>query len=81
VSAADIRSIGGDIIADGGRVGLSQARALAEIFAGLVPEFAPDSYFARFCREQSKAYRRAAASAARWRRAAGWKAPERADQA
>jgi hypothetical protein len=81
VRAADIRSIGGDVIVEGGRIGLARAQRRADIFAELVAEFAPGSDRARYCREQSKTYRTAAASAVRWRRAAGWLAPERADQA
>lgn len=73
--------IGGAVVCDHGRLSLAEARALSAGYAREAEHWfgAGEIRAARACAGRSAALRKAADAAALWRRAAGWRDPEAAD--
>ncbi len=78
MSPATFRHIGGAVLADHGRVTLSEARTLATFYAREARSQTPA--VSDECRRRANALQAAAAAASTWRRAAGWHDPDRADR-
>jgi hypothetical protein len=78
MSPLPCRAAGGAILSDIGPMGLAAARDLARFYQH---EAALGGRHAGACRERASALHAACLAAERWRRAAGWTQPERADQA
>ena len=77
------RHIGGAVIADHGPIDLAQARRLAKAYALEAASLAEAGAisWSRTCAARAEALDEAIAAACAWRRAAGWRDPEEADQA
>ena len=82
MTAAPYRHIGGAIAADHGRLSLAAAAASAGFYAQEVAGLneAGTLRWARVCAEREEALRSAISEARRWRRAAGWADPDKADR-
>ncbi len=81
--AAPFRHIGGAVIADHGPIDLAQARRLARLYALEAASLAEANVlpWSRTCAARAEALNEAILAACAWRRAAGWRDPEAADQA
>ena len=75
--------IGGAVVCDHGPLSLAEARALSLIYAREGEHWASvgETRAGRACVRRALALAKAAADAALWRRAAGWRDPEAADEA
>jgi hypothetical protein len=83
LSDAVFAHAGGAVIADHGPIPLAAARALAAFYAREARSCLAGGaeLAARLCVRRALALDRAAHDAALWRRAAGWRDPDAADQA
>ena len=75
------RHIGGAVIADHGPIGLTQARELAKLYALEAAHLAECDRipWSRVCAARAEALNTAIVAACRWRRAAGWRDPDMAE--
>ena len=82
LSDAAFAHVGGAVVSDHGPIPLAAARALAAFYAREAHAcVAQDAQFAAgLCARRALALDRAAQDAARWRRAAGWRDPDKADR-
>jgi hypothetical protein len=82
LSDAAFVHVGGAVVSDHGAISLAAARALAVFYAREARAcLAGDAPLAaRLCARRALALDRAARDAALWRRAAGWRDPDKADR-
>lgn len=81
MKGAPYRHIGGGVIADHGPISLAAARDLARFYLreSKCEPNTGGTERSRLCAARARALNQAVEEAARWRRAAGWRDPDAAD--
>jgi hypothetical protein len=80
LNAARIAHIGGAIVTDRGPITLAEARSLEAFYSAEAAFCAGRETSRALCAERAAAFAAVTDAAVRWRRAAGWIAPEDADE-